>query len=580
MSEVDIELLNCFIDESSDLLIKWESICFELEEAPTEDNWNNLFRVAHNLKGTSRSVGLDAIGAFVHRVEDGITLAKQGKIFVNKEFIQALLKAQSILQTWTQDVKKDPSVVFDPTPFQPYEAILVTGGTGTTEVTAIQATEVKVVEAVVKEAPVPQATAPTVAQPKDKKVKANGAASQSTMDETIRVSARKLDQFIQMVGELSIQQNVLSHQNASSPATGDAAQQSHYQLRKITRDLYEKALSLRMQPVQPIFQRLERTVRDIASSIGKEVKVEVTGGEVELDKTVCEKIIEPLTHMVRNSVDHGLEPSDMRTAAGKPTAGTVSIRAIQESSSVSLIIQDDGRGLDEEKILKKAMERGLVKDSKSLSQSEIFALIFLPGFSTAEKVTDVSGRGVGMDVVMRAIDALKGQVNIGSEKGKGTKFSIKLPTSLSLIDALIVKLSDLDYAVPLDSIEEVIDVVEEAVSSTVEGGEAKRMISLRNRVVPLLRLDSYLKTQRSKGTATSCNKALIVRLGKNSVALQVDEIGEQQQIVVRQLDEKIGNVQGFSGGTILGSGDPGLIVDVEGIARKYFLMFHSKEEAA
>lgn len=428
--------------------------------------------------------------------------------------------------------------------------------------------------------PVEQPVAPPERPSLEKKEAKKKAPAQGVaIDETLRVSAKKLDDMIQMVGELSIQQNVASHRMKS--ILGNSGEhQTQYQLRRLTRDLYEKALSLRMQPIQPIFQRLDRTIREIGATLQKKVQVELVGGEVELDKTVCEKIIEPLTHMVRNSVDHGLESNEDRLKSGKSESGKVKLIAAQEPAAVVLMIEDDGKGLNVEKIRAKAIERGMIQESTPLTQSETFALIFLPGFSTAEKVTDVSGRGVGMDVVMRAIDSLKGQISIASEVGKGTRFTIKLPTSLSLIDALIVHIDSIEYAVPLDMIDEVVDYFPAQQSNP-------SMLSLRERVLPSVSLTDYLKIRKKQDTKTTdgrsvnfSQKAIVVRAGNHRVAFKVDGVGDQQQIVVRNLSENLTGAQGISGGTILSSGEPGLIIDIDSLAKIFLQTAQPKQEVA
>lgn len=330
-----------------------------------------------------------------------------------------------------------------------------------------------------------------------------------------------------------------------------------------------------MYPVQPVFQRLDRNIRDIARSLNKEVEVEVLGGEVELDKTVCEKIVEPLTHMVRNSVDHGIEKPEDRKAVGKNPHGKVKLIATQETGAVLLIIEDDGRGLNEERILKKALENKIIQPDTKLSKQEIYALIFLPGFSTAEKVTDVSGRGVGMDVVMRTIEELQGKVTIASEQGKGTRFTISLPTTLSIIDALNITMDGLDYAVPVSAVDEIVDLEEYNITQT------DQMFKLRDKVIPLQNISDYLTVgNKGKSSSTECKSALVAKVGKHKVAFRVQRVNDQQQIVVRPLNDGMANVFGFSGSTILADGQPGLIIDLATILKTYIKNVQPQEKSA
>ena len=463
--EMDLELLSCFCDEAQDLLVRWEGLCLEMSKNPSPAQFDELFRLAHNLKGSSRVVGLESFGNLVHRVEDGITDLKKGQVSLSPTIIKQLFKAQEILSSWIGELKKDPThevefqyflegyadaflsqQVDSPAMQQPPPAsapyALVTPA----------APAVAVAPAVTESSATTQAEVAFshgVPRPEVQEKKVN-------IDETVRVSARKIEQLLEIMGELSIHQSVIFHSIGGVAESSSQLNHSSYLARKITRELYEKTLSLRMVPVQPVFQRLERSIRELATTMNKQVDVEVTGGEVELDKTVCEKIVEPLTHMVRNSIDHGLEMPETRIETGKDPVGKVKINAVQDSSAVHLWIEDDGKGLNAEKIRAKAIANGIITPDTHLEPAEVFALIFLPGFSTAEKVTDVSGRGVGMDVVMRTVESLKGEIKIGSVPGKGTQFRISIPTTLSIIDALIVNLRGMEYAVPVSAVDEII----------------------------------------------------------------------------------------------------------------------------
>ncbi len=579
MSEIDQELLNCFCDEASDLLVKWEGICIKMEKASDEEKkpiFDELFRAAHNLKGSSRAVGLDAFGDFVHKIEDGISLLKSGESKATPDVIAALFSAQSMLLEWITSYKSGQEFSKD------YKAFIVEysakfKGEKTTTKTEPQAPKV---EAISESAPKddhkveqPKVVATPKQATQEKTTKQ--AQPKSNPDETVRVAARKLDQILEMVGELSIHQSVIWHSRQLFEGKNALVSHSAYLARKLTRELYEKALSLRMYPVQPVFQRLDRNIRDIARSLNKEVEVEVLGGEVELDKTVCEKIVEPLTHMVRNSVDHGIEKPEDRKAAGKNPHGKVRLIATQETGAVLLIIEDDGKGLNEERILKKALENGIIQADTKLSKQEIYALIFLPGFSTAEKVTDVSGRGVGMDVVMRTIEELQGKVTIASEAGKGTRFTISLPTTLSIIDALIISMDGLDYAVPVSAVDEIVDLEEYNIQTN------DQMFKLRDKVIPLQNISDYLTVgNKSQSAKTECKSALVAKVGKQKVAFRVQRVIDQQQIVVRPLNDGMANVFGFSGSTILADGQPGLIIDLATILKTYIKNVQPQEKTA
>jgi two-component system chemotaxis sensor kinase CheA len=565
--EMDLELLSCFCDEAQDLLVRWEGLCLEMSKSPNPAQFDELFRLAHNLKGSSRVVGLESFGNLVHRVEDGITELKKGQVSLNPSIIKQLFKAQEILYSWITELKKDSTFQVEYQHFlEGYADVFLAQHGGATAVApsaAVAATSA------VAPASVSASAAPIekgVPRPEVQEKKIN-------VDETVRVSARKIEQLLEIMGELSIHQSVIFHSIGNVAETSSQLNHSSYLARKITRELYEKTLSLRMVPIQPVFQRLERSVRELATTMNKQVEVEVTGGEVELDKTVCEKIVEPLTHMVRNSIDHGLETPETRVEAGKDPVGKVKINAVQDSSAVHLWIEDDGKGLNAQKIREKAIANGIITPDTHLEPSEVFALIFLPGFSTAEKVTDVSGRGVGMDVVMRTVESLKGEIKIGSVPGKGTQFRISLPTTLSIIDALIVNLRGVDYAVPVSAVDEIIHLNE------FEYDESDRMIRIHHRVIPVYSLAETLNT-KGASTAVQHKSMLISKFGNERVAFKVDHIIEQQQIVVRKFASGMEHVFGLAGGTILGNGHPGLIVDLKALAENCVLKVKPKMEKA
>lgn len=553
---LDLELVNCFVEEATDLLATWEGVCLKLEKGATADDLNSLFRCAHNLKGSSRSVGLEAFGAFVHKIEDGISILKEDPSRVTKPVLLLLLKAQAMLLQWIGEVRTNPTFALS------YESFVAEYQEGLSGSAPAEATESKPNS----DQAHAQSSSPVVEK------KPTTQATNGIPDETLRVSAKKLDQILEMVGELSIHQSIIWHGRQEQENESAALAHSFYLSRKITKDLYERALSLRMYPVQPIFQRLERSIREISIELGKNVEIETIGGDVELDKAVYDKIVEPLTHMVRNSVDHGLETNEQRIQSGKTTAGKVRIIAAQESGSVTLTIEDDGRGLNPEKILQKAKSNEIWNGSSELTKAEILALIFLPGFSTAEKVTAVSGRGVGMDVVMRTIESLSGHISIDSEVGRGTRFIITIPTSLSIIDALIVGLGQIEYALPVSSIDEVLNFSDLGLDSSAKA------FNLRGNVLPIEPLTNYLSPESSEPFKPST--LLITHSGNRRLAYAVGKVTGPQQIVVRKLVGSMASAFGFSGGTILSDGKPGLIIDLPQISSAYLKNFQKLETAA
>jgi two-component system chemotaxis sensor kinase CheA len=580
MSALDQELVDCFIEEAKDILNKWEKICLSINENSTTDDFDDLFRCAHNLKGSSRAVGLLEFGEFVHQVEDGIALIKNGSAQSSAAVGLALLKAQGILSAWI-----DRAAQGNPTErpaeesnfLSEYQAVL-RNKTGPSEVPTfaipetpihapIQAEMHSPGESAPEEVIPPVAAAPTAPAEKGEIKPSPVAAAKTaqTRDETLRVSSKKLDAILDLVGELSLHQAIVAHARGSQHEASDNAINSLFISQKLTKEIYEKALALRLAPIQPAFQRLERTIKEVAAQLGKTVEVTSTGGDVEIEKTVGERIIEPLTHMVRNAVDHGLESTEGRIDSGKDPHGRIWISALQENNSVLLVIQDDGKGIDPAKITQKAIEKKLIKPDAQLTPEETLALIFLPGFSTSEKVTDVSGRGVGMDVVMRTVEELQGKVNISSTLGKGTRFTIQLPTSMSIVDALIVELSGLEYAVPIAGVDEILTLVEGGINPDTD------VITHRGSVVSLVDASHFVKPYRANATQTCIHpQSALVTLGEGRrVAFKIDRVLGQQQIVIKKFSTGMDGVFGFTGGTILSTGQPGLILDIQALGQKY-----------
>jgi two-component system chemotaxis sensor kinase CheA len=316
-----------------------------------------------------------------------------------------------------------------------------------------------------------------------------------------------------------------------------------------------------MIPLKSTFQKMARLVRDVSAKVGKKVRLEISGEDTELDKTVIEEIGDPLVHIIRNSVDHGIEPQEERLTKGKPADGHIRLNAFHRSGNIVIEIEDDGKGLSKDKILRKAIEKGLVEENASLSDQQVYNLIFAAGFSTAEKVTDISGRGVGMDVVKKNIERLRGKVELTTEEGKGTKTIIKLPLTLAIIDGMIVQVGDEKYIVPMLSIEESIRPRKEDVSTVQQRGE---LINVRGDLLPMVRLHNLYNVKPKKTDPWEA-LILIVEGEGQRCGILVDDLIGQQQIVIKSLGEQFHNVKGVSGSAILGDGRVGLILDVGGI---------------
>lgn len=396
--------------------------------------------------------------------------------------------------------------------------------------------------------------------------KALAKQHQSKKGETasIRVDTDKIDKLINLVGELVITQSMISDLGEKfTMAQLPVLQERITQLERNTRELQERVMSIRMVPIGTAFQRFPRLVRDLAAKSGKHIRLLMSGEETELDKTLIEAIGDPLTHLVRNSADHGLETRDERTATGKPEVGSIRLSAQHEGSSICISVEDDGRGLNREKILAKAKERNLITEEDALSDDEIWQLIFRPGFSTADQITDVSGRGVGMDVVKRNIEGLGGSVGVCTGEGKGSKFTLKLPLTLAIIDGMTVRVGEENYIIPLISVTESIRPKPSEIQTMVGKGE---VVNLRGEWVPMVRLYEVFDI-RPEFTDPTEALLVIVEAENKRVALFVDELTGQQQVVIKNLEQNYRKIEGISGATILGDGQVALILDVPGLVK-------------
>jgi len=395
---------------------------------------------------------------------------------------------------------------------------------------------------------------------KEKSIPATPAAA------SIRVGTDKVDSLVNMVGELVITQSMLSQIGENfTPNMLPILIDGLAQLERNTREMQEGIMRIRMLPISFVFNRFPRLVHDMTDKMGKKVELKLTGEQTELDKTVMEKIGDPLVHLVRNSLDHGLETPDVRLAAGKDETGTLQLKAFHQGGNIVIEIHDDGAGLNEEKILKKAVEKGLVNEGDVLSPEKIHELIFLPGFSTADMVTDVSGRGVGMDVVRKNISSLGGSVEVFSKRGEGSVFTIRLPLTLAIMDGQTIRVADESFIIPLISIIETVEIKAVDIKKVSGKGE---LYKLRDEYIPIIRLYSVFNLT-PKITDLEEGLLVIVEGDGHKMGLFIDDLLGQQQVVIKSLETNYRKVIGVSGATILGDGRVALILDVSGVMALY-----------
>ena len=398
----------------------------------------------------------------------------------------------------------------------------------------------------------------------DPAAKPEGAVSVIGDSGSIRVSVEKIDELMNTVGELVITQAMLSQLGAHFDGPdAEKLRGGLAQLERNMRELQESVMRVRMLPISFVFSRFPRMVRDLAQRLGKQIELKLTGEQTELDKTVLEKIGDPLVHLVRNSIDHGIESPEARAAAGKHAAGTVHLDACHRGGNIAVEVSDDGGGLDKERILAKARSRGIVGPNDTLTDAEIYDLIFVPGFSTAEKTTDVSGRGVGMDVVRRNVKELGGKIDVKTEPGRGSRFTITLPLTLAIVDGQSVAVGTETYIVPLISIVESMQLKATGVSRLSGHSE---VLSFRGDYLPIIRLHEIFGVE-PRSRALHEGLVVVAEGDGRRVGLFVDDLLGQQQVVIKSLEANYGHIEGVSGATILGDGSVALILDVPGIIR-------------
>jgi two-component system chemotaxis sensor kinase CheA len=578
----DESLLRDFITEALEYIGEIEINILNLEKNPTDKDYiNAIFRPFHSIKGVASFLNLDHIRDLAHNLENLLDKARNNELAVNPPLIDVVLDGADTLKTMIgqlrdkvdekvqeiykldisslvsriKNVEKGEAV---PAKAQKLGEILIAEGNITPEVLtaglkiAQNTPNKKLGETLIVEG---QVTAKQVSQALRKQ------AEQVTDQTNIRVDTRKLDDMIDMVGELVImqsmvQQDIKNQFNPDKNLIRDIAQ-----FIRITSGLQKTSTSLRMVPIKQTFQRMSRLVRDLAKSSGKIVTVEMVGEDTEIDRNMVDEIYNPLVHMIRNSVDHGLEMPEERLKQGKDENGLIRLKAYHRGGNVVIEIADDGKGLDKEKILNKALKSGILANGEGLSTQDIYRLIFLPGLSTAEKVTDVSGRGVGMDVVRGAVEKLRGKIEIGSTYGKGTTFTASFPLTLAIIGGMIVRVGPEFYILPTTAIRQVLRPPRESYNNVIGKGE---MINVMGQLLPLVRLYSLFGVPPVHENPW---EAIIVVIEgeKSAKCLLVDEIIGKTEVVIKSLGNGVGKIKGVSGGAILGDGRIGLILDTEGL---------------
>ena len=587
------EIVQEFLAEAQEMLEGLDNFFVQLEARPDDTSLlNEIFRAAHSIKGSAGFIGLTRIVEVAHHAENVLNQLRQGMMKAEPAVIDIILEAMDALKLLLEEVHTGVQADVDIDTLTMKLDLLLQWGedqsashesNGPSALhseeagMAVPPEEFEAAEPLSPSPPQPAEIVSHNPSPPPPPQSLSSAPPQSEaspaqssgveVDQTIRVETSRLDNVMNLVGELVLGRNRLVRLATDTSDDEDREKQQKdiaeavIQLSRVTTDLQLAVIKTRMQPIKKVLGKFPRMVRDLSRKLGKEARLELSGEETELDKSVIEEIGDPLVHIIRNAIDHGLEMPEERLASGKSPEGVVKISAYQEGNSIVIEISDDGHGVNVERVRKKAVERNLISaaDADRMSTDELVNLIFLPGFSTAEKVTDVSGRGVGMDVVRTNINKINGTVEIRSQNGLGSTFVINLPLTIAIIQALMVAIGEEVYAVPLQSVVETVKITESDIR-TLSGAE---VLNLRNQVLPLLRLRDEFKIPGESHESAGKNRyVVVVQLGSRSVGLVVEALPYQEEVVIKSMGPILSGIRGMAGATITGDGKVVLILDV------------------
>jgi two-component system chemotaxis sensor kinase CheA len=551
----DPELVGDFILESREHLVAVETQLLTLDGDPSAaEALNSVFRGFHTIKGLAGFLELSDVQKLAHETETVLDRARSSQWSLTPAAIDVILESADYLRRWLthleSELQNQPSE--QPPPNEPLILrirALAADPAGPERQTADLVQMAAAVQTVTAGEPAVEALSPAAVEPARRK--------NETM--TVKVDTAKLDYLADMAGEMVIAESLVRHDPELGAVKSQSLQRKIAQMTRITAELQKTAMAMRLVPVGPLFRRMSRLVRDLSRQFGKQVQMETEGDEIELDRTIVEELADPLMHMVRNAMDHGIELPQERQAGGKCPAARLLLKAQHRAGQVVIEITDDGRGLDAAKIKAKAVQKGLISTEKELSENEIYNLIFEPGFTTAAQVTNVSGRGVGMDVVRRHIEKLRGRIEIRSGVGRGTTFLLKLPLTLAIIDGLVVGVGIERYIVPLFAVREMFRPTAETIWTVHQRAE---MALVRGTLLPVLRLYRRFGVKpRSEDPAESI--LVVAEVEGTCYCLLVDDLIGKQEVVIKSLGEAFHGVTGVAGGAILGDGRVGLILDLE-----------------
>jgi two-component system chemotaxis sensor kinase CheA len=585
------ELTREFLIESQEGLDRMERCLTELEARPDDTALlGEIFRSVHTIKGTTGFLGFKRLEKLAHAGENLLGLLREGKLTANQTLITGLLHLldglRSILKSIETEAgegdEEDAGLIAELEALQSPDVQPVGRKSAASKPGSQRAKRVRVSVTRATEDPAPQPSLSTPQQPQPEaesvgaRAKIVAGSNASAAESTLRVDIVLLNRMMNLVGELVLTRNQVLQATSADPRMTMLSRR----LDMVTADLRESVMKARMQPVSNIFSKMPRIVRDLSQVLGRRVRLELEGQDTELDKSLLEAIKDPLTHAVRNSLDHGVEPPDVRAAVGKNPEGTLKLRAVQEGSHVIVEVQDDGAGIDVEKVRRKAIERGIISNERAaqMSERELLQLIFVPGFSTATAVTNVSGRGVGMDVVRTNVEKIGGKVEIDSRVGKGTTLRLRIPLTLAIIPALIVRSLGQSFALPQGSLSELVHIPAAQTSKALEWIEGAPLYRLRGNLLPLVFLGRLLKPGKEQASATEQDHFIaVLDVDGRRFGLVVDGLADPEEIVVKPLSAVLKSIGLYSGATVLGNAELALILDPGAIAVKAGVTINARE---
>jgi len=557
MEEIEIDreaLLQTFLAEAEETFAHMEQGLVVLESHPDDDQLlHGLFRDAHTVKGAAGLVGFDAVRDLAHDLEDVLERLRKRTLTVSDGLVTLLLRAVDVLRAAVSDAAGGSTIASE----------------------AVAGLRRRLADAAASSGDAERRGAPPPPPGGDKGADGGEtlAAQPAGSGRSLRVDVMKLDRMLDLSGEIAIARGRLAEMLERGAATHADLLEAHRETDRLYLDLQELIMKARMVPIGPSFHQHLRTVRDVATAQGKQARLVVEGEDVEVDTAVVEYVRDPLTHMVRNAIDHGVEMPEARRAAGKDPAGKLLLRAFHEAGSMVIQVIDDGAGLDRKRIGERAVAMGLASDAARMSEEDIARMVFAPGLSTAEKVTEISGRGVGMDVVRRNVEALRGSVTIESTPGAGTAVTIRVPLTLAIIQGFRVGTGEEVFILPLDTVVECLELP----AAETAAGTPFGIVNLRDKPLPYLRLRDHFGVD---GARPARENVVVVKLGAQTAGIVVDALHGESSTVIKPLGAMFKGIPGVAGSSILGNGRVALILDVAGLLRETLRRAAAREAAA